>query len=96
MGSARVWTDLSGSEWHLSDEPADVRVFDVHFQKLLEDEAWRALEGGHFCIGFHGAMDFVPARRLYESMLSDGDFKGAFILRRIVTAGVWTSGRQRS
>ena len=93
--SARDWTGPDSSSWQLSLEPADLRVFFDHFQQLLQQDSWAKLQTGHLGTGITGQMDLKPARKLLQRLLKQEDIAGANILKRIVTAGIWTGSRQQ-
>ena len=88
------WIDPAGVSWVLSDEPADLRLFNEHVYKSFRLQAWQALEGGYLASGMCSDMDVSVARKLLKNYLKEDDHLAANILRRVVTAGVWTSSRQ--
>ena len=94
--SSTLWIDPQGTSWELSDHPADLRLFTEHLLKLSTDAAWLRLAGGHLTEGINGAIDLQPARALLKRFVKQGEHMRANILRRIITAGIWTSSRKAS
>ena len=91
--SSTAWTDPTGEQYVLADEPVDVRAFLEHFKRQLQHRQWARAASGHLGGGLQSGGDLRHAQLLVKRLRKKGEAMKAGLAVALVSGGMWPKAR---